>query len=139
LLLADGDFCNLIQLPRSDTIRLPLKRDMALSGFEVAIGGITSIPVISGLIFLSYKSFGENSLDTSKLKPKNKSAARKETSTSEKKSPATKSETSKNNTKTHETIKELTMTTKQSTPKKEEIPTSSEKQPKTETTTPTLD
>ena len=41
---------------------------MALSGFEIAMGGITSIPVVGGLIFLGYKSFGESSLDASKLK-----------------------------------------------------------------------
>ena len=43
---------------------------MALSGFEIAIGGITSIPVTGGLIFLGYKSFGEKNLDSSKFKPK---------------------------------------------------------------------
>ena len=43
---------------------------MALSGFEIAIGGITSIPVTGGLIFLGYKAFGEKNLDASKFKPK---------------------------------------------------------------------
>ena len=43
---------------------------MALTGFEIAIGGITSIPVTGGLIFLGYKAFGEKKLDASKLKPK---------------------------------------------------------------------
>ena len=47
---------------------------MALSEFEIAIGGLTSIPVVGGLILLGYKSFGEGSLDTSKLKPKKKTA-----------------------------------------------------------------
>ena len=116
-----------------------LKWKMALSGFEVAIGGITSIPVISGLIFLGYKSFGENSLDASKLKPKKKSAAKKETSISEKKSPASKSETLKTNTKPQVIMKERRIPTKQSTPENEAIPTSSKKQPKNETTTPTTD
>ena len=51
---------------------------MALSGFEIAMGGITSIPVVGGLIFLGYKSFGESSLDASKLKPKQKTAVKKE-------------------------------------------------------------
>ena len=51
---------------------------MALSGFEIAMGGITSIPVVGGLIFLGYKSFGESSLDASKLKPKQKTAAKEE-------------------------------------------------------------
>ncbi len=52
---------------------------MALSEFEIAIGGITSIPVVGGLIFLGFKSFGEKSLDTSKLKPKKKPVVKKET------------------------------------------------------------
>ena len=50
---------------------------MALSEFEIVIGGLTSIPVVGGLIFLGYKSFGEGSLDTSKLKPKKKTAVAK--------------------------------------------------------------
>ena len=50
---------------------------MALSGFEIAIGGITSIPVTGGLIFLGYKSFGEKNLDASKLKPKKPVQAKK--------------------------------------------------------------
>jgi hypothetical protein len=43
---------------------------MALSGFEIATGGITSIPVTATLIFLGYKAFGEKNLDTTKYKPK---------------------------------------------------------------------
>ena len=58
---------------------------MALSGFEIAMGGITSIPVVGGLIFLGYKSFGESSLDTSKLKPKQKPTIKKEAPTPDKK------------------------------------------------------
>ncbi len=58
---------------------------MALSEFEVAIGGLTSIPVVGGLIFLGYKSIGEGSLDTSKLKPKKKTAVTKEMPTPDKK------------------------------------------------------
>ena len=50
---------------------------MALSGFEIAIGGITSIPVTGGLIFLGYKAFGEKNLDASKLKPKKPAPAKK--------------------------------------------------------------
>ena len=50
---------------------------MALSGFEIAIGGITSIPVTGGLIFLGYKAFGEKNLDASKLKPKKPGPAKK--------------------------------------------------------------
>ena len=58
---------------------------MALSGFEIAIGGITSIPVVGGLVFLGYKSFGESSLDASKLKPKQKTTVKKETPAPDKK------------------------------------------------------
>ena len=50
---------------------------MALSGFEIAIGGITSIPVTGGLIFLGYKAFGEKNLDASKFKPKKPAQAKK--------------------------------------------------------------
>lgn len=50
---------------------------MALSGFEIAVGGITSVPVLGGLIFLGFKAFGEKNLDTSKLKPKKPAAAAK--------------------------------------------------------------
>ena len=50
---------------------------MALSGFEIAVGGIASAPVLGGLIFLGYKAFGEKNLDTSKLKPKKPAAADK--------------------------------------------------------------
>ena len=62
---------------------------MALSGFEIATGGITSIPVTATLIFLGYKAFGEKNLDTTKYKPKKpvqtkKAGPSKETSESEK-------------------------------------------------------
>ena len=43
---------------------------MALSGFEIAIGGISSIPVVGGLIFLGFKAFGEKNLDASKFELK---------------------------------------------------------------------
>ena len=46
------------------------QRTMALTGFEIAIGGITSIPVTAGLKFLGFKTFGEKNLDASKFKPK---------------------------------------------------------------------
>jgi hypothetical protein len=58
---------------------------MALSEFEIVIGGLTSIPVVGGLIFLGYKSLGEGSLDTSKLKPKKKTAVAKGAPTPDKK------------------------------------------------------
>ena len=50
---------------------------MALSGFEIAVGGIASIPVLGGLVLLGYKAFGEKNLDTSKLKPKKPAVAEK--------------------------------------------------------------
>ena len=80
---------------------------MALSGFEIAMGGITSIPVVGGLIFLGYKSFGESSLDTSKLKPKKKPTAIKETLTPDKKEIKEKSQEqeSKDNSSTTTTKK----------------------------------
>ena len=49
-----------------------------MSEFEIAIGGLTSIPVVGGLIFLGYKSLGEGSLDTSKLKPKKRQQTQRE-------------------------------------------------------------
>ena len=60
---------------------------MPLSGFEIAVGGITSIPVVGGLVLLGYKSFGEKALDSSKLKPKAKAkpAAKKDVPSSDKK------------------------------------------------------
>ena len=58
---------------------------MALSEFEIAIGGISAIPVVGGLIFLGYKSFGESSLDTGKLKPIKKPVVAKETPIPDKK------------------------------------------------------
>ena len=60
---------------------------MPLSGFEIAVGGMTSIPVVSGLVLLGYKSFGEKALDSSKLKPKAKAkpAAKKDVPVSDKK------------------------------------------------------
>ena len=47
---------------------------MGLSAFEIAIGGITSVPVLGSLIFLGYKAFGEKNLDNSKLKTKKPAA-----------------------------------------------------------------
>lgn len=58
---------------------------MPISGFEIAVGGITSIPVTSGLVLLGYKAFGEKTLDSSKLKPKGKPPAKKDFSVSDKK------------------------------------------------------
>ena len=43
---------------------------MALNNFEIAVGGLSSIPTLGGLVFLSFKAWGERNLDASKLKPK---------------------------------------------------------------------
>ena len=80
---------------------------MALSGFEIAMGGITSIPVVGGLIFLGYKSFGESSLDASKLKPKQKTTVKKETPAPDKKEIKEKSQ----NQETKENLTTTTTTT----------------------------
>ena len=61
---------------------------MALSGFEIAMGGVTSIPVLGGLIFLGFKAFGEKNLDASKLKPKKPATAAKKDPASAEKKPA---------------------------------------------------
>ena len=48
---------------------------MALTGFEISVGGVLSIPVVAGLTFLGFKTWGEKSLDASKYKPKNPAPA----------------------------------------------------------------
>lgn len=94
---------------------------MALSGFEIAMGGITSIPVVGGLIFLGYKSFGESSLDASKLKPKQKTTVKKETPAPDKKEIKEKSQNQeiKENLTTTTTKKASQSETQKSTVKKE--------------------
>ena len=72
---------------------------MALSGFEIATGGITSIPVTAALIFLSYKAFGEKNLDTTKYKPK-KPVQTKKAGTSKETSESKKTDVSKKDTDT---------------------------------------
>ena len=94
---------------------------MALSGFEIAVGGITSIPVVGGLIFLGYKSLGESSLDASKLKPKQKTAVKKEAPTPDKKEIKEKSQNQeiKENLTTTTTKKASQSETQKTTVKKE--------------------
>ena len=94
---------------------------MVLSGFEIAMGGITSIPVVGGLIFLGYKSFGESSLDASKLKPKQKTTVKKETPAPDKKEIKEKSQNQeiKENLTTTTTQKASQSDTQKSTVKKE--------------------
>ena len=103
---------------------------MSLSEFEIAIGGLTSIPVVGGLIFLGYKSFGESSLDTSKLKPKKKPAIAKTTPTPDKKKPEAKDQKTEKNINTTTTKKEKTSAEEQPNSAKEETSISSKKQPK---------
>ena len=50
---------------------------MALTGFEISVGGVLSIPVVAGLTFLGFKTWGEKSLDASKYKPKNRDGGMK--------------------------------------------------------------
>ena len=94
---------------------------MALSGFEIAMGGISSIPVVGGLIFLGYKSFGESSLDASKLKPKQKTTVKKETPAPDKKEIKEKSQNQeiKENLTTTTTKKASQSETQKPTVKKE--------------------
>ena len=47
---------------------------MSLSEFEIAVGGITSIPATSSLILLIYKTLGEKHLGAAKLKSRKVSA-----------------------------------------------------------------
>ena len=92
---------------------------MALSEFEIATGGLTSIPVVGGLIFLGYKSFGKSSLDTSKLKPKKKPAVAKATPTPDKETPKAKSQKTEKNINTTTTNKEKTSADEQPNSAKE--------------------
>mgnify|MGYP000303379008 CR=1 FL=1 len=94
---------------------------MALSEFEIAMGGLTSIPLVGGLIFLGYKSFGESSLDTSKLKPKKKPAIAKGAPTPDKKNPEAKSQKREKNINTTTTNKEKNSAGEQPKSAKEEI------------------
>ena len=95
-------------MPLNNKISHHGKWAMALSGFEIAMGGITSIPVVGGLIFLGYKSFGESSLDASKLKPKQKTTVKKETPAPDKKEIKEKTQQNKPEDKTNITIADKT-------------------------------
>ena len=101
------------------------KGTMALSEFEIAIGGISAIPVVGGLIFLGYKSFGESSLDTGKLKPIKKPAVAKETPTPDKKIPKINSQKPENNNNNTAATKEKTSPSEQPKAAKEETSISS--------------
>ena len=104
---------------------------MALGEFEIAIGGLTSIPVLGGLIFLGYKSFGESSLDASKLKPKKKPAVAKGIPTPDPKTPEAKNQKTEKNINAITTNKEKTSAGEQPKSTKKEISISSKKQPET--------
>ena len=108
-------------MPLNNKISHHGKWAMALSGFEIAMGGITSIPVVGGLIFLGYKSFGENSLDASKLKPKQRTAVKKEAPAPDKKEIKEKSQNQeiKENLTTTTTKKASQSETQKPTVKKE--------------------
>ena len=105
---------------------------MALSEFEIAIGGLTSIPVVGGLIFLGYKSLGEGSLDTSKLKPKKKTAVAKGTPTPDNKDPGAKSQKIEKHINTTSTNKEKASAKENPKPAKEKTSMSSNIQPEEE-------
>ena len=102
---------------------------MALSEFEIAIGGMTSIPVVGGLIFLGYKSFGETSLDASKLKPKKKPMVNKEIAAPNKNISKAKSQNLEMSNNPPTTTKEATSPSEQPTKVKQETSTPSKKQP----------
>ena len=102
---------------------------MALSEFEIVIGGLTSIPVVGGLIFLGYKSFGEGSLDASKLKPKNKTAVAKGAPTLDKKDPGAKGQKIEKNINTTSANKDKASAGEQPKPAKEKTSISSKNQP----------
>ena len=94
---------------------------MALSEFEIAIGGITAIPVVGGLIFLGYKSFGESSLDTGKLKPIQKPAVAKEAPTPDKKMPKMNNQKPERNNNITAATKEKTSPSEQPKAAKEKF------------------
>ena len=100
---------------------------MALSEFEIAMGGIASIPFVGGLIFLGYKSLGESSLDASKLKPKKKSVVNKETPASNKKITKTKGQDLEMSNNSPTTTREETSPSAQPTKVKQETSTPSKK------------
>ena len=102
---------------------------MALSEFEIATGGLTSIPVLGGLIFLGYKSFGAISLDTSKLKTKKSPAVTKDTRTTDKKTSKVNSQKTEKNINTTTTYKEKTSAGEQPKSEKEDTSISSTHQP----------
>ena len=104
---------------------------MALSEFEIAIGCITSVPVVGGLIFLGFKSFGEKSLDTSKLKPKEKPVAKKETPATKvkKETPASEEEVSAKKISNSETSNNPPGTTKKKSSTRVQTITVSEEAP----------
>ena len=73
----------------SRPIRSFFSATMPLTGFEISVGGVLSIPVVAGLTFIGFKSWGEKTLDSSKLKPKKPAPAT--TAVAKKATPAKKS------------------------------------------------
>ena len=90
---------------------------------------MTSIPVVGGLIFLSYKSFGENSIDESKLKPQKQPVVNKETAASDEKISKTKGQDLEMGNNSCTTTHEETLPSTQPAKVKQEIWTSSKKYP----------
>jgi hypothetical protein len=84
---------------------------------------------VGGLIFLGYKSLGEGSLDTSKLKPKKKTAVANGTPTPDKKEPGEKSQKIEKNINTTSTNKEKASAGEQPKPAKGKTSISSKNQP----------
>ena len=105
---------------------------MALSGFEIAMGGVSSIPVLGGLIFLGFKAFGEKNLDASKLKPKKPApAAKKDPAAAEKKptSAAKKDPANTEKKPTPAAKKDPATAEKKPTPAAKKDPATAEKKP----------
>lgn len=88
---------------------------MALSGFEIATGGITSIPVTAALIFLGYKAFGEKNLDDSKYKPKKPVQTKKAVPSKETSEPKKNNVSKKDSDTTKSATKRESATVKKST------------------------
>ena len=82
---------------------------MPLTGFEISVGGVLSIPVVAGLTFIGFKSWGEKTLDSSKLKPKKPAPAT--TAVAKKATPAKKSGPEQTSATVKTTITEKTTDT----------------------------
>ena len=93
----------------SRPIRSFFSATMPLTGFEISVGGVLSIPVVAGLTFIGFKSWGEKNLDSSKLKPKKPAPAT--TAVAKKATPAKKSGPEQTSATVKTTITEKTTDT----------------------------